>query len=746
MCDSHVVCVDTIDGVCVNTTEQGCPLKAKAVTLSPEGVDNTVRVAEQKTAIEQKGIANIKKVNTQGIFKGGNPEPSELVTDPEENGELLGVQCWEAQEEKLDSQIVDVQGRLRQNLIFWQQTLEALNSVLEWIQIGYKLPLKYLPDRFSQSNHKSTLTHKSFVSQAVTELLANRCVKQVAEKPYICSPLSVVANAEGKLRLVLNLRYLNQFLSQVKFKYKDLKVALLMFNEDNFLFKFDLKSGYHHLDIFEPHQKYLGFAWETDGQQRFYVFTVLPFGLSTACYVFTKLMRPLIRYWRGRGLRVVLYLDDGIVAVEGKERAAQESERVQSELLEAGLIVNNTKSCWIPTKSLIWLGFQINLQEGRLTLPDQKVKSLTKLMQQAKDSRSIQATALARIMGKIISMALALGPVTRLMTRGLYTVLNARRSWCQHLLLTADAMEELSFWLEHIDKFNGQNIWPRASAVRVVYSDASSTGFGGYCVEHGDQVVTGQWSKEETTQSSTWRELRAVRLVLDAICQKVKNFRVRWFTDNQNVARIILYGSRKPILQEEALAIFVTCVNHHIRLEPEWIPREANEFADYLSKLVDYDDWMLNPTVFKELDSRWGPHTIDRFADVHNHQLARFNSRYWYPGTEAVDTFTCNWGGENNWWCPPVHLVPRLLKHAEVTKAEGTLVVPQWVSAPFWPLLFPDGKKAATFIKQVVELPRQKDLFLPGQTGLNIFNGTPNTTVLALRLSFVEAAVTTAAK
>ena len=93
-------------------------------------------------------------------------------------------------------------------------------------------------------------------------------------------------------------------------------------------------------------------------------------------------------------------------------------------------------------------------------------------------------------------------------------------------MLTADAMEELSFWLEHIDKFNGQNIWPRASAVRVVYSDASSTGFGGYCVEHGDQVVTGQWSKEETSQSSTWRELRAVRLVLDTICQKVKNFRV----------------------------------------------------------------------------------------------------------------------------------------------------------------------------------------------------------------------------
>ena len=72
--------------------------------------------------------------------------------------------------------------------------------------------------------------HKSFVNEAIAELLANRCVKWVIEKPYICSPLTVVENVEGKLRLVLNL---NQFLSQVKFKYKDLIVALLMFAKDD---------------------------------------------------------------------------------------------------------------------------------------------------------------------------------------------------------------------------------------------------------------------------------------------------------------------------------------------------------------------------------------------------------------------------------------------------------------------------------------------------------------------------------
>ena len=81
-------------------------------------------------------------------------------------------------------------------------------------------------------------------------------------------------------------------------------MAMLLFEKGDYMFSFDLKSGYHHVDIAKEHWKYLGFSWES----RFYVFTVLPFGLSSACYIFTKLVRPLVRYWRERGLRVIVYL------------------------------------------------------------------------------------------------------------------------------------------------------------------------------------------------------------------------------------------------------------------------------------------------------------------------------------------------------------------------------------------------------------------------------------------------------
>jgi len=64
---------------------------------------------------------------------------------------------------------------------------------------------------------------------------------KVDQQPHVCSPLSVVSNAVGKLRLVLNLKYLNKFLHVMTFKYEDLHVAALLFERNDYMFKFDLK-------------------------------------------------------------------------------------------------------------------------------------------------------------------------------------------------------------------------------------------------------------------------------------------------------------------------------------------------------------------------------------------------------------------------------------------------------------------------------------------------------------------------
>ena len=144
------------------------------------------------------------------------------------------------------------------------------------------------------------------------------------------------------------------------------------------MFKFDLKSDYHHVDVHPEHQQYLGFSWDTSGISQYYVFAVLPFGLSTACYVFTKLMRPMVRYWRGKGLKAIVYLDDGIIAVKGEAAALEASSQVKQDLESAGFVTDMEKSIWVPSKKLEWLGFQIDLHKGEFKVPQVKLEKLKK--------------------------------------------------------------------------------------------------------------------------------------------------------------------------------------------------------------------------------------------------------------------------------------------------------------------------------------------------------------------------------
>ena len=98
----------------------------------------------------------------------------------------------------------------------------------------------------------------------------------------------------------------------------------------------------------------------------------------------------------------------------------------------------------------------------------------------------------------------------------------------------------------------------------------------------------------------------AVGRVLESIAHKLSNLRIRWFTDNRNVVRILQVGSAKPHVQVEALRVFKVCICYNIRLEPEWITRDRNQLADYYSRIVDYDDWHIDPSVFAELNALWG--------------------------------------------------------------------------------------------------------------------------------------------
>ena len=217
----------------------------------------------------------------------------------------------------------------------------------------------------------------------------------------------------------------------------------------------------------------------------------------------------------------------------------------------------------------------------------------------------------------------------------------------------------------------------------MAYSDASDTGFVGYVVELGREVVRGEWSADEAKLSSTWRELKAIQNVLASFAPKIQGHRLKWFTDNHNEKYIVANGSKWAHLQDGALRIFETCLEFPLRLEVEWILRLENEMADSFSRIVDFDDWG-----FPVLRQVVGPTLFCLFLQC---PIAAVLN----PGSEAADAFTVSWLGECCWLVPPLPLFVWVLKHAKACSAVGTLIIPAWNSAPF---ICPDGQHLANFV------------------------------------------------
>ena len=96
-----------------------------------------------------------------------------------------------------------------------------------------------------------------------------------------------------------------------------------------------------------------------------------------------------------------------------------------------------------------------------------------------------------------------------------------------------------------------------------------------------------------------------------------------------------------------------------------------------------------------------GP-TLLTFSSFRSKQLPRFNSPWANPCCEDADAFSFRWDNENNWLFPPPNLfnIRRMLQHLAFSKAEGTLIVPEWTSAHLWPLLY---QKEGCFISEVRE-------------------------------------------
>ena len=384
-----------------------------------------------------------------------------------------------------------IKGRLKAKLAFWRLFCTS-SWVLSWISDGYQIPWgeRGLPPPHAFVNQQGALKLPDFVSGEIADLLARGSIIQTERPPLVINPLNVVEH-NGKLRLILDLVYVNYFIGKegLKFKYEGIQMSSLYFTPEDNMFSVDLEKAYHHVDMHESTWEYLGFSW----LGKTYTFTVMPFGLSPACWVFTKLTNELVGRWRSHGIRLVHYLDDFLFAVAGDATGEHSlfksvQQRVLSDIQAAGFSLSIPKLVLAPQKSIKFLGYIVDLGANRLTVDPKRVMKLKSIVGQLlAKPRRVHVKNLARVAGLLQSMHLAVGQSVRIFTRSLYDLMNQKplNVWNWHLALNEDALTELRFWLTNFDRLHGVPLWRNPHVQTVLFTDAGAQGWGGNLVEHG---------------------------------------------------------------------------------------------------------------------------------------------------------------------------------------------------------------------------------------------------------------------
>jgi hypothetical protein len=103
---------------------------------------------------------------------------------------------------------------IKRCLIFWEEICTLNSWRLSVASQGYRIPFLSdaqvpIPSLATQS--QMALDYSSFAGDHVGLLLADMAVRKVGHRPRVTSPLSVADNGV-KLRLILDLSWLNQFL------------------------------------------------------------------------------------------------------------------------------------------------------------------------------------------------------------------------------------------------------------------------------------------------------------------------------------------------------------------------------------------------------------------------------------------------------------------------------------------------------------------------------------------------------
>ena len=571
-------------------------------------------------------------------------------------------------------------GKLAGNYENWLQ-ITSDKWILDTIR-GYEI-------EFNETPYQENIPAPLRLNKSEQEALDNEIVKfidlGIVEECIPNQPDSFYSNLftrekrDGSKRVILNLKKLTTHLEKHHFKMETVKDVILMMRPGCSFASIDFKHAFFSVKIKPNDRKYLRFLWN----DKHYQFTRMPQGLGPASRVFTKILKPVFSHLRARGIEITGYIDDSLSVCDDFAEHVRQINYVVEFFYKLGFTINVEKSVLPPALScqIEHLGFHFDSRAMTVTLTDQKRQCIYNLARQILSKDKVVITDIAQFVGKLVASepGFTHAPLYYKeieIFKNLQVSLN-KGNYNASVALSEPIKMQIKWWQDNVFHVCRNVTVPAPE--HVIESDASNTGWGG--IYNNGCTAHGQWSHDEIQYHINYRELKGAQFMLQTYCEDLHDTHIRLKCDNTTaVACINRMASTKHMLMALTREIWLWALQRNINLSAEFLPGRLNTIADEQSRVVENLDaeWMVYPSIFKQVCSTFGEPDIDLFASRINAQSSCYVSWRPDPHAVAIDAFNMQWQNIKGYAFPPFSVIPRLLQKIRRDKARMILILPIW--------------------------------------------------------------------
>uniref|UniRef100_A0A8D8SW92 Polyprotein P3 n=1 Tax=Cacopsylla melanoneura TaxID=428564 RepID=A0A8D8SW92_9HEMI len=515
------------------------------------------------------------------------------------------------------------------------------------------------------------------MDQVMKEMIASEIISPASVTSGFLSPMFSVLKPNGSLRPIFNLKRLNSYLKTKKFRLINHLSIPDFLQSNDFMVSIDLSQAYCHVPVLSRHRRFLSLVY----RDRVYSWNCLPFGLASAPQAFAQLTNWVAQFLRDKGLRVVVYLDDFLLAHQCAIVLRAQAAYAIQILNFLGWTPNLQKSRTIPSQAVKFLGIMWNTVSNLVSLPPESIRSLSQRLRSLLCRPIWSLKSAQSLIGSLNFAAFAI-PLGRLHLRRIQLAHRRLSRLNPRLLrpIPPRALQEIRWWLENLVQSA-----PLHPPIRRIFvsTDASNWGWGATI---SGVHLSQKWTKEQELWHINRKELYGVRAVILRNQGLLTNHSLILQSDNQTVCAYIRKqgGLRSASLLLETEKLLNLSHSLNITIKPFFIPGVLNTLADRLSRQSSLPDWHLKPSITSKIFQRWGTPEIDLFASSRSKVTPNYVSIHPEDVHAAfIDAFSRPWNFNLAWVFPPPPLIPQVLHFLNQASGSYLLVVPRWKKV-FW--------------------------------------------------------------